>query len=138
MATALTKPADPSDLILRVTDKEYSYEEVTITNETGDEITVPLGHPVTLAGVLVEDSAVASEDSTLKGLVTERLVIPDGESRKVAALVRGPAIIRTGGLPTADYTGGAYDMTKFKSEIAKLSPKIVIVSELASVSTQST
>ncbi len=136
--TTLSRPADPSDLLLRVFNPEYSYQDVTITNGGGSSITVPLGHPVTLAGVLVADAAIDAEDSTLKGLVACQVVIPAGESRKVAALVRGPAIIREGGLPTADYAASAYNMTKLKSEIAKLSPLIVVQAELASVSTQET
>jgi len=98
-----TQLAVESDLLVNHYADNFCFETKTVANATGSEMVLPVGHPMD-DNVPVVDGGEAGTDGLLVG---QSVRIPDGESRKVKVLARGPATCKTEGVAAVDYAGDA-------------------------------
>lgn len=138
MARVFEDSPDLSDLLLRSYDPEYCFEEIAFENDSGDDITLPSGQPMTLAGAAIDAATLAGGGTQTECLNLRRVVVPDGKTVKLLVLRRGPAVLKVAGLPTKDYAGADFNMTAFKAEIATLNPPILLRDPLDEVEEQTT
>lgn len=122
--TTKTKGFVGGDFLIDDPHPEYSREEFTITNAGGDDISVPAGFPLEADGTL----GTATNEADIAAVVIEPIVVPAGESRKVACIARGPCIINRDALPTADLAASpaSFDMGDFQTALEALSPQVVV------------
>jgi hypothetical protein len=118
--TLYEKPVTIGDLLKSEENAMLSRESVTITNNTGAEIALVVGHPLDLAGTLDARTAVpviAANIANTDAILLEHAVLADGESRKLPALVRGPAAINRDVLPENDYDGDPITLANYITRI---------------------
>ena len=103
-----------------------------MANATGSAITLVPGAPM-------DDNVaeVAAGIADTDGIVLEKTVIPNGESRRVPVLARGPAVINVDALPTTDYAGSAINMTNFQTALEAMED-IVVREEPDTITTRTT
>jgi hypothetical protein len=102
-------------LVMHEASPLFCRESKEVTNSTGDEVTLLVGHPL-------DDNALctAANIANADGIVLEKTVIADGESALVPVLARGPAVINVDELPTTDYAASAINMTNYQTAIEAL------------------
>lgn len=114
----------PSDVFVGLhIDFMWHMETKEVTNGGGSAIVLEPGYPMNGNTPLLV-AAIAN----MNGLNFRREVIQAGETKKVLVLMRGPATIIKDGLPTEDYSGAAFNMSTFVSEIAGI-PDILVRTE---------
>jgi hypothetical protein len=134
MSQVLSKGFVGGDFLITEGDHPaYVREQKTVSNSSGEEMVLSAGYPMD-DNVPVVDGQEANTD----GLLIEKVVIPDGESRKVAVLARGPATINRDALPTTDYTGDAFNVGTIATALGNLSPKVIVRREPTTQEIQTT
>ena len=123
----LTKGLVGGDLLKAEDVQQYCRESMVVDNTGGStDITLPVGYPVIFA---TSTLLLAAAVNTLTGITIEPHVIPAGTKKQIAVLARGPAVINTNVLPTADKAGTSFNMSTFQTALAALSPKFVLRTE---------
>lgn len=119
------------DVVVAEGDPIITRESKTIANATGSDVVLTAGYPM-------DDNVpcLANGLATMDGILIQPVRIPAGETRDVAVLVRGPAAVNSGGLPTHDYAGTAITAATLKAAIAALG--IIVRDEPAAAFTQTT
>jgi hypothetical protein len=121
------------DLLINEYHPGYCRESKTVANATGSEVTLVVGAPLD-DNVMETAAGIAGCD----GLVMQKTVIPNGESRKIPVLVRGPAIINTDELPTEDYAGASITMATFLAALVTNMVTVIQRTEPDNQETQTT
>jgi hypothetical protein len=128
-----------SDLVLSINDWAYSVGEIEVDNSEGtDPIVIPSGSPADTDGTLITASALAGGGTQTECLVLGKQIVDAGKVMKVPVLLRGPAILKKSGLPALDYEGASFNTTTLATEIATLSPLIILRDALTTVEEQTT
>jgi len=99
-----TKPLVGGDVIIREWAREYTREEVTIANATSADYAMPAGYPINTA---TSKPVLTTAEANTYGFTVEPVTIVAGETRTIAIIVRGPAVINQDALPVLDVAGAA-------------------------------
>jgi hypothetical protein len=115
-----TKSVTLGDLIISEdASPAVTRETKTVTNSSGSEMTLEVGHPM-------DDTTpvVSGDEANTDGVCLAYTIIENGESADIPVMARGPAAINGNALPTTDYAGSSYTMSTLKSTIESLTIQV--------------
>jgi hypothetical protein len=128
----------PSDLIMDEYDPRYCTETVSISNTTANPITLPLGILCSNTLTLTAAQIAAGTLAGAVGILIKEEHLPAGTTVDLTVLARGPAIINTGKLPTADVAGSTFSAASIESFLSTNFPTILQRNEPTQISQQTT
>ena len=129
------------DVIHWIGNREYSLVQATLKNLSGAEITIknPIGYPLKVSGNFVVP-VIATDEANVTmllagGVQTKYVTLANNGTLPVLVLKRGPAIIKTSGIPTKDYADADFDVDAIKAALAALGVPIMTVEDGANATT---
>lgn len=129
------------DVIHWIGNREYSLVQATLKNLSGGAITIknPIGYPLKVSGNFVVP-VIATDEANVTmilagGVQTKYIELDNNETLPVLVLKRGPAVIKTSGIPEADYADAAFDVDAIKAALAAINVPIMTVEDGANTTT---
>jgi hypothetical protein len=103
-----------SDLVKWFANASFSFESYDLKNSLSAELDLPIGYPIGAPNAAgVSAPLLAANVANVAGVLTERQIIPAGNTHKVRVLVNGPALVNVALLPKEDYAGTAIDLEDY-------------------------
>lgn len=129
MAVLTTDGRQLGDLLMAEGDAVVTRASRLLTNDTEEEVTLPVGYPLDVDSETTCVLLVAAGIANCNALLLDAVTLAVDQVAKVPLLVRGPAGINEDKLPTVDYLGAAINKANFKAAIVANIPVISLLKE---------